>query len=141
MKAEGSVVPHRVEYGQNHFNSAIEQLGDDSQKILKELKAQLERTPFNVIGQERGENPEVDILIQAGLEADIPFSFIDFVILNSIPDEGQKQLRLMLIHDTYLASMLYPAHAILCASQDFDLTEGMPFGPPLFTTQPEVIAR
>lgn len=141
MEAERSVVPHRVEYGQDHFKSAIGQLDDDSQKILEDLKAQLEKTPFNVIGQESGENPEVDILIQSGLGADIPFPFIDFVILNSIPDEGEKQLRLMLIHDTYLGSMLYPAHAILCASQDFDLTEGMPFGPPLFTTQPEVIAR
>ena len=141
MNAEGSVVSHRVEYGQDHFNSAIEQLDDDSQKILDELKAQLERNPFDVFAQEKEGNPEAEILIQAGLEADIPFPFIDFVILNSIPDEGQKQLRLMLIHDTYLGSMLYPAHAILCASQDFDLTEGIPFGPPLFTTQPEVIAR
>lgn len=127
MNAEGSIVSHRVEYGQEHFSSAIKQLDDDSQKILDELKAQLERTPFDVFAQEKGENPEVENLIQAGLEADIPFPFIDFVILNSISDEGQKQLRLMLIHDTYLGSMLYPAHAILCASQDFDLTEGMSY--------------
>lgn len=140
MAAETEPISGRVKFGQDHFNSLIEQLDDSSKELLDELKAQLEKTHFNVIGQEKGGNPEVNILVNAASKADIPFPFIDFVILNSIPDEGQKQLRLMLIHDTYISSMLYPEHSILCMSQGFDLTEGMPYGTPVTGDPPEQIA-
>lgn len=137
MNTESPIVSRRVEYGQDHFNSAIGQLDDPLREILKRLETKSREVSFQVLG----ENPEIEALVEEALEAHIPFPFIDFVILNhGIQDEGDKQLYLMSKHDDYLQLCLYPSHAILAQSQGFDLTEVMPYGTPVTGNRPQQIA-